>query len=216
MSTKPANVPAALEPPPTQATTTSGSAPSRISRLCDQRLVAHHPLQLAHHVGERVRAHDRAQAVVGVLHRGHPFAHGLVHRVLQGAAARGDGPYLCPQQLHAEDIQLLALGVDLAHEHGALETEQRSGRGRRHAVLPGPGLGDDAGLAHAPGEQGLPHHVVQFVRAGVGQVLPLEQDPHAQLLREATALGHRGRATSVVVQQVVELPVERRDRPRPP
>ncbi len=34
VSTKPANVPAAFDPPPTHATTTSGSAPSRIVRHC--------------------------------------------------------------------------------------------------------------------------------------------------------------------------------------
>ena len=45
---------------------------------------------------------------------------------------------------------------------------------------PGSGLGDDPPLAHAPGEERLPDHVVQLVRAGVGQVLPLEQHPHAR------------------------------------
>jgi hypothetical protein len=66
-----------------------GRCPSRRCPGLPARLVAHHPLQLAHHVGEGVRAHDRAQAVVRVLHRGHPLAHGLVHRVLQRAAPRG-------------------------------------------------------------------------------------------------------------------------------
>ena len=50
-------------------------------------LVSHHPLELADHVGEGVGAHDRAEAVVAAVHRGHPVPQGLVHRVLQRAAA---------------------------------------------------------------------------------------------------------------------------------
>src|ERR1019366_6182733 len=102
----------------------------------------------------------------------------------------------------------LALGVHLAHEHGALEAEQRRRRGRRPPVLPCPGLRDDAPLAHAPREERLAHHVVDLVRAGVRQVLALEQHAHAQLLRESSALGDRRGTPGVVCQQIVELPVE--------
>ena len=50
-------------------------------------LVADDPVELAHHPRVRVRAHHRAEAVVGRLDGGHPVAHGLVDRVLQRAAA---------------------------------------------------------------------------------------------------------------------------------
>ena len=72
-------------------------------------LVADDPLQLAHHVGERVGPHDRAEAVVRRLHGGHPLAHGLVDRVLQRPAARRHRAHLGAEQLHAEDVELLAL-----------------------------------------------------------------------------------------------------------
>ena len=65
------------------------------------------------------------------------------------------------------------------------------------AVLAGAGLGDDALLAHAAGEQRLAEHVVDLVRAGVGEVLALEQHPHAEPLREAVALGDRRRPARV-------------------
>ena len=51
-------------------------------------LGADHPVELTHHPRVRVRAHHRAEAVVGVLDRGHPVAHRLVDRVLQRPAAR--------------------------------------------------------------------------------------------------------------------------------
>ncbi len=63
-------------------------------------------------------------------------------------------------------------------------------------------------LAHAPGEQRLADHVVDLVRAGVRQVLALEEHPHAQPLGEPRALGDRRGAPAVVGQQVVELLVE--------
>jgi hypothetical protein len=43
-------------------------------------------------------------------------------------------------------------------------------------VLAGAGLGDDALLAHALREQGLPEGVVDLVRPGVEEVLALEVD----------------------------------------
>ncbi len=63
-------------------------------------------------------------------------------------------------------------------------------------------------------EKRLADDVVDLVRAGVRQVLALEQDPYAQLLGEPRALGDRRRAPPVVGQQVVELEVERRIGPR--
>jgi hypothetical protein len=56
--------------------------------------------------------------------------------------------------------------------------ESRSARhgGRGDAVLARAGLGDDAGLAHALGQQDLAEAVVDLVRAGVVQVLALEVD----------------------------------------
>jgi hypothetical protein len=43
-------------------------------------------------------------------------------------------------------------------------------------VLPGTGLGNDAWLAHAAGQQGLTNGVVDLVSAGVIEVFALEID----------------------------------------
>ena len=51
-------------------------------------LDADDPVEVAHHLGERVRAGDRAEEVVGGVDVGHPVAHGLVDRVLEGARCR--------------------------------------------------------------------------------------------------------------------------------
>ena len=113
------------------------------------------------------------------------------------------GADLGPEQLHAEHVQALALDVDLAHVDEALEAEQGGRGGGGHAVLAGPGLGDQPALAHALGQQRLADHVVQLVRPGVGQVLALEEQPDAEALRQAAALGDRGRTAPVVLQEVV-------------
>ena len=102
-------------------------------------------------------------------------------------------------------------GVDLTHVDGAVEAEERAGGGGGDAVLAGAGLGDDAGLAHALGEQGLAEHVVDLVGAGVVQVLALEEDPGAPgVLGEAGDLGQRAGPAGVVDQEVVELAGELR------
>ena len=78
------------------------------------------------------------------------------------------GLTLAPKQLHAEHVRLLALDVGRAHEDLARQSEARAHGGDRDAVLAGARLGDDARLAHAPGEQDLAEAVVDLVRSRCG------------------------------------------------
>src|SRR5207244_8494720 len=83
-------------------------------------------------------------------------------------------------------------------------------RRRRDAMLAGARLGDDARLAHAPGEERLADRAVDLVRPGVGEVLALEQ--HAgepDRAREPGRVGERRRASDPVAQQDRELLLER-------
>ena len=98
------------------------------------------------------------------------------------------------EQLHPEDVQRLPLHVLGAHVDVAVEPEQRADRRRRDAVLAGAGLGDDAPLAHALREERLPERVVDLVRAGVREVLALEEDARAaERLAEPPRLVERRR-----------------------
>ncbi len=134
-----------------------------------------------------MRAGDGADQVVGVRDIGDPVAHRLVHRVLQRAGAGGDRLHLGAQQLHAEHVGLLPLDVGGAHVDGAGQAEQRADRGGGDAVLAGAGFGDDAGLAHAAGQQDLAHAVVDLVGAGVVQLVALEVDFRAAELGRSGA-----------------------------
>jgi hypothetical protein len=74
------------------------------------------------------------------------------------------------------------------------------------AVLARAGLGDHARLAHVLREQALAEHVVDLVRARVGEVLALESD-----LGAAEVCGHplreeqRRRAPRIAREQILEL-----------
>lgn len=169
-------------------------------------LDADDPVEVADHGREGVRTGDRAEEVVGAVHIGDPVAERLVDGVLEGPGAGLHGDDLGAQHPHPGHVQGLALGVDLAHVDGALEAEERAGGGGGDAVLAGSGLGDDAGLAHALGEQRLAQHVVDLVRAGVVEVLALEEDPGAPgVLGEPRHLGEGAGPAGVVDHQVVEL-----------
>ena len=126
-----------------------------------------------------MRTGGRADDVERVVDVGDPVAQRLVHRVLERARARFDRAHFGAEQLHAEDVRLLALDIDFAHIDDAGKTEARGDRGRRDAVLARAGLGDDAGLAHAAREQNLAEAVVDLVRAGVIEVFALEIDLRA-------------------------------------
>ena len=158
-----------------------------------------------------MRARRRADQIVGVGHIGHPVAHGLVHGVLQGAGAGRHRPDLRAQQVHAEHVGLLPLHIRLAHIDDAGQAEAGADRGRGHPVLARAGLGDDAGLAHAHGQQDLAHAVVDLVCAGMVQLVAFEID-----LRPAEVLGQPlreiegGRAAHIVGHVAVQLFMERR------
>ncbi len=148
------------------------------------------------------------------MHVGDPVAQRLVHGVLQGLRARRDGVDLGAQQLHAEHVGLLALHIDRAHEDLARQPEAGAHGGHRHAVLAGAGLGDDARLAHAAGEQDLAEAVVDLVAAGVVQLVALEVDlGAAEMLGQPLGEVERARPAGVVGVEVVELLLEGRVAP---
>lgn len=124
-----------------------------------------------------MRTDDRTDDVVGGFDGGHPVPHGFVDGVAEGAGAAGDGADLGPHRPHNEDVELLPADVFFTHVNDAGQTEAGAGGGGGDAVLPGPGLGDDALLPHPEGEQGLADGVVDLVSAGVVEVFPLEVNP---------------------------------------
>ena len=144
-----------------------------------------------------MRAQRGAEQIMRGVHVGHPVAHGFADGVLERAAAVGDADHFRAQQAHAEDVEALAAHVLFAHVDDAFEAEQRAHGRRGDAVLSRAGFGDDALLAHAPGEQRLPQAVVDLVRAGVQQVFALEinlraAQRFAQALREVQRRGAAG------------------------
>ncbi len=123
----------------------------------------------------------------------------------------GDRDHLGAQQPHPGHVQRLPAGVLLAHVDDALQAEQGGGRRGGHAVLAGAGLGDDPGLAHPPGQQGLAEDIVDLVRAGVGQVLALEEHPAAARRGgEPRHLGQQRRPPRVAGGQRGQLGLEGR------
>ena len=170
--------PIALEPPPTQAISTSGRRPM-VRGACCRDLAADDGLEIADHHRIGMGAERRAQQVVGRAHVGDPVPHRLVDGVLERAAAGLDRDDARAQQPHAEHVERLALDVLGAHVDFALEPQQGRRRRRGHPVLPGARLGDDALLAHARGQQALAQHVVDLVGPGVTEVLALEVDASA-------------------------------------
>ena len=170
------------------------------------RLAADHGVEVAHHARIRIRAGDGADDVEGVAHVGDPVAHRLVQRVLERRRTAGHRHHGRAEQLHAVDVDLLPLDVGGAHVDHAFQAQARGDGGAGDAVLAGAGLGDDPGLAHAAGEQRLADGVVDLVRAGVVQVLALEQDARAaDFVAQALGFVDRARPADVMREVVVEL-----------
>ena len=146
---------------------------------------------------------------------GNPVAQRLVERVLEAAAPRVDGGDFCAEQLHAKDVERLALDVDAAHEDLALAAKQRGHRRRRHAVLARAGFGGDPRLSHPHREQRLAERVVHLVRAGMTEVFALEVDFRAAEFRgQIGGEVKRRRTADVLARQTLELGAKGRVAPR--
>ncbi len=194
-----------------QATIESGRRPSRCDHLLS-RLDADDGLEIAHHLRVGMRSRDGADAVERIFHVRHPVAQRLVERILESARTRMHRDHLRAQKLHPEYVGLLPLDIDLAHVHDAFESEPRAGRGGGDPVLAGACLGNDAGPAHASGEQDLAQHIVDLVGAGVIELVALEIDfGAAEVAGQALGEIKRARAAYVVLQEIVELLLEGRD-----
>ena len=153
-----------------------------------------------------MRPEHRPQQVVGVADIRDPVAHRFVDRVLQRPAAGIDADNFRAEQPHAKHVERLAVHVLGAHVDVALEAQQGAGRRGRDTVLPGTGFRDDSPLAHAHREERLPERVVDLVRAGVREVLTLQEDARApEACREPRGLVERRRPADVVFQQAIEL-----------
>ena len=138
-----------------------------------------------------------------------PVADGLTRRILERASAGGDRDDLRAEQLHAKDVELLALDVECAHEDVALHAEERGDRRRSDTVLAGARLSDDALLAHALREQGLAERIVDLVGTRVQEVFALEEDLCAAVvLRELVGIVEVRRAARVLAQVSLELILE--------
>ena len=174
-------------------------------------LVADDALEVPHHLRIGRGTSGRADDVEGVVDIGDPVAQRLVEGVLEGARAAFDRSHLGAKQAHAEDVWRLPVDIDGPHIDRARQVEPGADRRRRHAVLPRPGLRDDPGLAHAPGEQNLAEAIVDLVRAGVVQLVALEVDLRAAQMR-GQPLGEieRARPAGIVLVEPAHLLVERR------
>ena len=193
-----------------------GIAPVEQGRALGPGLDADDPVELAHHPRVRVRAHDRARGSSGWSPRVATQSR-MASLTASFSVRLPDmaGDHLGAQQAHAEHVEGLARRCRPRPCRPCTSMPSRAAAvARGHAVLAGTGLGHQAGLAHAPGQQGLAQHVVDLVRAGVVEVLALEQHPHAQLVGQPVALGQRRRPPGVVAQQVVQLGAEGRVGPR--
>ena len=105
-------------------------------------------LEIAHHGGEGVRAHDRPQAIMRVVDAAGPFAERFVDGVFERSGAGIYGVHLSSEQAHFVHVERLALGVLAPHVDDAFHVEQRRRRGGGHAVLACAGFGDQARFAH--------------------------------------------------------------------
>ena len=174
------------------------------------RLFSNDGLKVPHDLRIRVGPKNGAQEVVCRRDVGHPVAHGFVDRILERSAPRIYRGHFCTEQAHAKDVEGLPAHVFGAHVNLALHAEQRRDGGRGDAMLSRAGLGNDAGLPHAPRQKHLSQRVVDFVRARMVQIFSLEIDAAAsKILGKAARKGERCRASGVGMKELFELRVER-------
>ena len=174
-------------------------------------LPADDALKLPYQPGVGVGPDDGPEAVKRRSHVRDPVPHGLVDRVFERAGSGGHGNDLGPHAPHAKHVERLAFDVLGAHVNFTGQAQPRAGGGGANPVLARAGLGDDALFPQPLGQKDLPERVVDFVGAGVAEVLALQIDPGpAQALGQIFGEKKRGRPSGEFCQKVVQLFLKRR------
>jgi len=156
-----------------------------------------------------MRAIGGAENVMGAADVRDPIAHRFVDGFLQSPLAGFDRDDFRSQHFHAKNVEALPFAIDRPHVNNAFEAEHRRDGSGRDAVLAGASFGDDAGFAHAFGEQDLADAVVDFMRAGVEQVFALEINLcAAEFAGEAFGKIERSRAATEFSQVIVKFLLE--------
>ena len=132
-------------------------------------------LEVAHHCRERMWTCDRAKQVVRVFDVGDPVSQSLIDGVLENAISQSDFHHLGTEHAHASDVKRLTTRIDLTHVDAAFQAEHGAHRSGGHAMLSRAGFSDDTGLPHALDQQSLPKRIVDLVRAGMVEILTLEE-----------------------------------------
>ncbi len=140
-----------------------GQAAGALEHLCP-RLFADHRLETPHEVRIGVGSSGCADHVMGRLDVGDPVANGIVEGVFECARTVRDGDHFSAKEPHPHDVWTLSPHVLLAHVDDGLEAEARTDGCSRDAVLARAGLGDDALLAKALGDQGLAECIIDRCR----------------------------------------------------
>ena len=159
-------------------------------------------LELFDHLRVRVRSHGGTDDIKSILRIFCPGTDRLVSGILEGAASGLHTFHLRAEHFHAEYIERLSCHIFLSHVHRTFHPEKCGSGGGRHAVLTGSGLRNDFLLSHALCQKDLPDHVVDFVSAGVIQVLPLEIDLRPVFLRQFFCQ-IKGRFSSHIIFQII-------------
>ena len=163
------------------------------------RLASDDALEVTDHLWIRRRPRHRADHVERVVAVGDPVAQRFVHRVLERRAALGDRMHRRAEHLHALYVRRLPFNVYRAHVDVARHPEKRGDSSRGDAMHSCASLRYEALLAHALRQERLADGVVHLVRAGVVEVLPLQNYRRAaEAFRKPTADG-QGRFPADVV-----------------
>ena len=169
------------------------------------RLLPDDLLEHPHQRGERMRPRRRAKAVMRGLLLGYPGPQRLIDGVLERARAALHRDDRRPEQTHAHNIGSLPLHIFRAHVHRAAHAQTGRRHSRGHPVMPCAGLRHQRRLAHILGQQRLSQRIIDLVRPGMQQILPLEPELDAQLLGKTRTERQRRGTPRKIAQQVPQL-----------
>ena len=132
-----------------------------------------HRLEITDNGREGMRAHDRAETVVGIADAGSPLSHRLGNRILEGCGACFYRDDFCAKQAHTVYIKGLANSVRFAHKDDTFHPHKSGGGCCGNTVLTGSRLGNQTGFPHLFGKKCLAKHVIDLMRPCVIEVFTL-------------------------------------------
>ena len=168
-----------------------------------------HSLEVPDHGREGMGPHNRAKAVMCIIHPAGPLSHSLGNSILQCRCTGLYRNHFRTKETHTIYVQCLTLRILFTHENHTLHAKQRCCRSCGNTMLPGTCFSDQSCFTHFFRQQSLTKYIVDLMGTGMVQILSFQINfGTAQILCHLFCIIKTAGTACIIIEKSSQLSVK--------